>query len=94
MIAASFSETFKRNAFNNGYIAIECEELVEHLKASHEGELPLTLHTKQLVTIDFRNSTVTFQDKSFAISALGMTAQELVLADGLEGWIKSKLLQG
>jgi homoaconitate hydratase len=31
VIAASFSETYKRNAFNNGFIVFECPELVEHL---------------------------------------------------------------
>lgn len=32
VIAASFSETYKRNAFNNGFIVFECPELVEHLR--------------------------------------------------------------
>ena len=31
VIAASFSETYKRNAFNNGFVVFECPELVEHL---------------------------------------------------------------
>ena len=32
VIAASFSETYKRNAFNNGFVVFECPELVEHLR--------------------------------------------------------------
>eukprot|EP00668_Euglena_longa_P015159 GGOE01019210.1.p1 GENE.GGOE01019210.1~~GGOE01019210.1.p1 ORF type:complete len:683 (+),score=205.52 GGOE01019210.1:201-2051(+) len=91
LLAASYSETFKRNAFNNGYIAIECEELVEHLKKSRSPSLPLTLHTKVPVTVDFQASTVTFEGHRFPISPLGITAQELVLAGGLEGWTRSKL---
>src|SRR5438309_3606802 len=35
VIATSFSETYKRNAFNNGFVAFECPELVEYLR--HEG---------------------------------------------------------
>src|SRR5438445_2610679 len=33
-IAASFSETYKRNAFNNGCVVFECTELVTHLRDS------------------------------------------------------------
>ena len=29
-----FSETYKRNAFNNGFVVFECPELVEHLRAT------------------------------------------------------------
>ena len=31
VIAGSFSETYKRNAFNNGFVVFECPELVTHL---------------------------------------------------------------
>jgi homoaconitate hydratase len=33
VIAFSFSETYKRNAFNNGLVVFECPALVEHLEA-------------------------------------------------------------
>src|SRR5207253_6857356 len=32
VIAASFSETYKRNAFNNGFVVFECPELVQALR--------------------------------------------------------------
>src|SRR5436189_1654391 len=32
VIAASFSETYKRTAFNNGFVVFECPELVTHLR--------------------------------------------------------------
>jgi len=31
VIAASFSETYRRNAFNNGFLCIECPDLIDHL---------------------------------------------------------------
>ena len=34
VIASSFSETYKRNAFNNGFVVFECPELVTHLRAT------------------------------------------------------------
>ena len=37
VIAWSFSETYKRNAFNNAFLVFECPELVEHF----EGRSPL-----------------------------------------------------
>src|SRR5467141_933037 len=33
VIAASFSETYKRNAFNNGFVVFECPGVVEWLRA-------------------------------------------------------------
>uniref|UniRef100_A0A7S1N7H6 Homoaconitase, mitochondrial n=1 Tax=Eutreptiella gymnastica TaxID=73025 RepID=A0A7S1N7H6_9EUGL len=91
VLAGSYSETFKRNAFNNGFIAIECAELVEEIKGTHQGDLPVTLHTKEPITVDFRECVVTFRGKEFPIGALGTTAQELILSGGLEGWVQSKL---
>ena len=32
VIAGSYSQTYKRNAFNNGYIVIECPQLLEELR--------------------------------------------------------------
>ena len=34
VIAASFSQTYKRNAFNNGFVVIECPALVDDLTAA------------------------------------------------------------
>src|SRR5439155_24685547 len=34
VIAGSVSETYKRNAFNNGFVVFECPELVTHLRAT------------------------------------------------------------
>ncbi len=37
VIAASFSETYKRNAFNNGFVCFECPGLVEYLRGKKRG---------------------------------------------------------
>jgi homoaconitate hydratase len=34
VIAASFSETYKRNAFNNGFVVFECPGLVAALRSA------------------------------------------------------------
>ena len=35
VIAGSFNETYKRNALNNGFLVIECPELVNDLKTKY-----------------------------------------------------------
>ena len=40
VIAVSFSQTYKRNAFNNGFPVLECPELVSWLEERHGGAGP------------------------------------------------------
>src|SRR5256712_178284 len=51
VIAASFSETYKRNAFNNGFVVFECPDLVTHLRATLRDRTPTTVASE--VTIDY-----------------------------------------
>ncbi len=90
LLAGSFSETFKRNALNNGYLVIEAPELLRDLKARF-GLGKLTVRTGLPATVDFRRSKVEMGGKTYAISPVGPAAQELVLAGGLEGWVKTHL---
>src|SRR5205823_8435293 len=50
VIAASFSETYKRNAFNNGFVVFECPELVTHLRATLTNRTATTVASE--ITID------------------------------------------
>jgi len=53
VIAASFSETYKRNAFNNGFVVFECPELVTHLRATLKIARQPQSHRKlRLITAD------------------------------------------
>jgi len=90
ILAGSFSETYKRNALNNGYLVIEAPELIRDLK-NRFGSDRLTVRTGISATVDFRNSRVTADGKNYAISPVGPAAQELVLAGGLEEWVKKYL---
>ena len=51
VIAGSFSETYKRNAFNNGFVVFECPELVTHLRATLKNPAPTTVASE--ITIDY-----------------------------------------
>ncbi len=90
VIAGSFSETYKRNALNNGFLTIEVPELVNDLKTKL-GTDKLTVRSGIHATIDFRKARLNTGDKEYAINPLGMAAQELVLVGGLENWVKKNL---
>ncbi len=58
VIAGSFSQTYKRNAFNNGYVCLECPELVDDLKQAFADDDTLTIRTGTEATVDFTKSTI------------------------------------
>jgi len=90
VIAGSFSETYKRNALNNGFLTLEAPEIVNDLKAKF-GEEKLTVRTGFFAKIDFRNAQMSIEGKEYALSPVGTAAQELVIVGGLESWVKERL---
>ncbi|HEX9652819.1 MAG TPA: homoaconitase, partial [bacterium] len=90
VLAGSFSETYKRNALNNGYLALEAEDLVRDLK-SRFGTFKLTVRTGIHAKIDFQRAVLQIDGKEHPVAAVGAAAQELVLAGGLESWVKENL---
>lgn len=90
VVAGTFNETYKRNALNNGYLLIECPQLVNDLKAKY-GKDKLTVKTGINVKIDFEKSTLTFDNKTYSIDPVGEAAQELIVDGGLEEWVKKNL---
>ena len=94
VMAGSFSQTYKRNAFNNGYICIECPELVEDLRTAFADNDSLTIRTGWKVVVDFKTSRLNVAGKKdYAFSALGAVAQELVVKGGFEAVIRDQLAQ-
>src|SRR5713226_7932286 len=89
VIAASFSETYKRNAFNNGFVVFECPELVTHLRATLKNRAPTTVGPE--ITIDYAKSTLSVDEKSFAFPPLSPAAQELIVAGGAENLVAARL---
>jgi homoaconitate hydratase len=90
VIAASFSETYKRNAFNNGFVVFECPALVAHLRATIAKSDTKTVIAGD-IEIDYTNSRLTFSGKSFPFPALSPVAQELVIAGGAEAVIAARV---
>jgi homoaconitate hydratase len=94
VLGGSFSQTYLRNAYNNGFICIECPSLVQRLKDEFvkggEGQDP-TLIPGDVLEISFSSGTVVFREETFHFPPLGSVPQSLVVAGGSENLIKKKL---
>lgn len=90
VFAGSFSQTYKRNAINNGYLVMEAPELLADLKAKF-GADKLTVRTELTIEVDFRSATLSCDGKTYSIGTVGAAAQELILTEGLENWVKEKI---
>lgn len=94
VIAGSFSQTYKRNAINNGFVVIEAPELINDLKKQYEEAINaniLSIRTSMGLTVDFDQSFISTGQKKYDIDPIGTAVQELVLEEGLENWIKNRL---
>jgi len=89
VIAGSFSETYKRNAFNNGFVVFECPELVMYLRETLTDRAPTTVGPE--ITIDYAKSILTVGGKSFPFPPLSPAAQELIVTGGAEKLVASRL---
>jgi len=94
VIAGSFSQTYLRNAFNNGFVCIECPELVEHLKTTHAEAIAageLTIIAGDEIEIDFSTGTGTYAGQAFHFPPLGVVPQRLVVAGGIENLVRVEI---
>ena len=91
VIAASFSQTYKRNAFNNGFPVMECPGLVEFLAAEFAGDERPTIRTGHPATVDFRASRIRVAGREFPFLPLGDVPQRLVVAGGAEAVVREAL---
>ncbi|HSL19053.1 MAG TPA: homoaconitase [Methylomirabilota bacterium] len=95
VVAASFSQTYLRNAFNNAFICLESPALARAVREAHIADAEAgakTIPAGELV-VDFRRAKATWHGVEYPASPVGPAAQELVLAGGLEA-LTRKRLQG
>jgi len=91
VFSGSFSETYKRNAINNGLLVLETPELVKDLREAFPEKV-LTRRTGWKVKIDLINGKMEVENgKTYNIPTVGTAAQEIIVAGGLENWVKNRI---
>ena len=90
VIAASASQTYMRNAFNNGFMVLQCPGLVEYLRETLAGQNASTIPGPE-IEINYRKSLIRCEGKEFAFPPLGRVPQELVVAGGAENLVRRSL---
>ena len=94
VIAGSFSQTYLRNAFNNGFLCIEAPELVSRLRVRSAEAITSkekTIIPGDMIEVDFAASTMRYAGEEFAFPALGSVPQSLVIAGGIENLVSARL---
>ena len=94
VIAASFSQTYLRNAFNNGFLCIEIPELVKRLRADFGARVSAgekTIIPGDEIEVDFTRGVVTWRGDEFRFPPLGSVPQSLVVAGGVEKLVARRL---
>ncbi|KAI8607665.1 homoaconitase [Chytriomyces sp. MP71] len=100
IIAGSLSETYKRNAINNGLLCLEAPALVRDLvtafgKAGQDG-VPQTIRTGWVAEIEYGTGLMKVTKKGgegveYKLPVVGKAAQELIVLGGLENWVKANI---
>jgi len=97
VIAGSYSQTYLRNAFNNGFACVESPDLVAALRAAAADAVQSgqkTIITGDAVTLDFARATATWRGKAYRFTPLGTVVQDLVIAGGVENQVRRVLANG
>jgi homoaconitate hydratase len=94
VVAASFSQTYLRNAYNNGFLCVEVPELVKRLREQFAREIAgkeRTIIPGDEIAIDFTSGMIAWRGEKFAFPALGSVPQSLVIAQGVENLVAKRL---
>jgi homoaconitate hydratase len=91
--AGSYSQTYLRNAFNNGMPCIASPDLVEALRSHYRDQVDAGAKTilGEEITVDFASGVITWNGTGFGFPTLGEVPQALVLAGGVENQVRNTL---
>ncbi len=94
VLAGSFSQTYLRNAFNNGLPCVACPELVGRVRELTSKNIDAgdkTVIPGDEVEVDFSSGTITFRANTFRFPPLGSVPQALVVDGGVENQVRKRL---
>ncbi len=90
VIAGSYSQTYLRNAINNGFLCVECPDFARALHAHHAGGGGRkTIIDDETLSLDVAGSTIRWRGQSFRFLPLGTPVQRIVLAGGVENMVRA-----
>ena len=87
LVAGSFSQTYLRNAFNNGFICIECPGIVDDLRSRFREQIRdgvRVLIPEDEIDIDFSAGRIRWGNAAYVFPILSRVPQALVAAGGVE----------
>jgi homoaconitate hydratase len=94
VIAASFSQTYLRNAYNNGFLCVEVPTLIKRLREQFATQIAVkekTIIPGDVIDIDFTSCVIHWRSEGFAFPALGSVPQSLVISRGVENLVAKRL---
>jgi len=94
VIAGSYSQTYLRNAINNGFVCVECPALSDTLRRHFAAEAKAgrrTIIGEETMALDFARSVITWNGTEFPFTPLGRPVQEVVIAGGVENQVRNSL---
>ena len=94
VVAASFSQTYLRNAYNNGFLCVEVPRFVSQLRKQFSTRIAAnekTISPSEEVDIDFTSSTIAWRGEKFLFPPLGSVPQSLVIAGGVENLVAQRM---
>lgn len=98
LISGSFGNIFSRNSINNALLTLEIPSLIKLLRERFpESKNEPTIRTGLFAHWDVKTATVTVTDKSGnellkqKVGELGESMQEIIVAGGLENWVKARV---
>jgi homoaconitate hydratase len=92
LIAATLSQTYQRNAYNNGFICIECPGLVRAVESAlADAAAEATVIPGDDIAVDFRRSVVCWRGGEHPFPPLGRVPQALIVAGGAEARVRQRL---
>ena len=97
VIAGSFSQTYLRNAFNNGFLCLEAPAFVRRAKELFAAQIASggrTIIPGDEIAIDFASGVLSYRGESFRFPTLGSVPQALIVAGGVENLVRGRLSMG
>lgn len=94
VIAATYSQTYLRNAINNGFICLESPALVEAIRGATAARAKAgekTIVPEEPLEIEFARSKIVWRGTSYPCGPLGRPVQEIVVAGGVENQVRTAL---